>query len=126
MKRREFITVLGGATVTWPLAARAQQTPRVRRVGVLIPFPDDREPQAKDYLSAFKQRLHELGWDEGRNIRIDYRFTGQVPERMRAGTRRRIGTKHEVRVAKWGGGISAGGSERTEQSGKTQSIPHGR
>src|SRR5215470_2205768 len=85
MKRREFITILGGAAVTWPLAARAQQTPHVRRVGILIPFPDDREPQAKNYLSAFKQRLHELGWDEGRNIRFDYRFTGQVPERMSAG-----------------------------------------
>ena len=86
MKRREFITVLGGAVFTWPLAARAQQTPHVRRVGVLIPFPDDREPQVKDYLTAFKQRLHELGWDEGRNVRLDYRFTGQVPERIRAGT----------------------------------------
>ena len=86
MKRREFVIVLGVAAVTWPLAARTQQTPHVRRVGVLIPFPNDREPRAKDYLSAFKQRLHELGWDEGRNIRFDYRFTGQVPERMRAGT----------------------------------------
>ena len=86
MKRREFVIVLGVAAVTWPLAARTQQTPHVRRVGVLIPFPNDREPRAKDYLSAFKQRLYELGWDEGRNIRFDYRFTGQVPERMRAGT----------------------------------------
>ena len=86
MKRREFVIVLGVAAVTWPLAARTQQTPHVRRVGVLIPFPNDREPRAKDYLSAFKQRLHELGWDEGRNIRFDYRFTGQVPEHMRAGT----------------------------------------
>ena len=86
MKRREFVIVLGVAAVTWPLAARTQQTPHVRRVGVLIPFPNDRGPRAKDYLSAFKQRLYELGWDEGRNIRFDYRFTGQVPERMRAGT----------------------------------------
>jgi putative ABC transport system substrate-binding protein len=85
MKRRMFIAVLGGAVLTWPLAAPAQQKPRSRRVGVLIPFPDDREPRVKDYLSTFKQRLHDLGWDEGRNIRFDYRFTGQVPERMRAG-----------------------------------------
>ena len=86
MRRREFVTLLGSVAVIWPLAARAQQTGRLRRVGVLIPFPDDREPLVKDYLSAFRQRLHELGWDEGRNIRFDYRFTDQVPERMRAGT----------------------------------------
>lgn len=85
MKRRVFIKVLGGVVLTWPLALRAQQKPRLRRVGVLIPFPDDREPLVKDYLSAFKQRLHELGWDEGRNIQVDYRFTDQVPQRMRAG-----------------------------------------
>ncbi len=85
MRRRQFITLIGGAAA-WPLAARAQQTGRLRRVGVLIPFPDDREPPVKDYLSAFRQRLHELGWDEGRNVRFDYRFTGQVPEQMRSGT----------------------------------------
>jgi putative ABC transport system substrate-binding protein len=86
MRRREFVTLLGSVAVVWPLAARAQQTGRLRRVGVLIPYPDDRESLAKDFLSALRQRLHELGWDEGRNIRFDYRFTGQVPERMRAGT----------------------------------------
>src|SRR5262245_29148011 len=86
MRRRDFVTLLGGAVCAWPLAARAQQTGRVRHVAVLIPFPDDREAVVKSYLAAFRQRLHELGWDEGRNIRFDYRFTGQVPERMRAGT----------------------------------------
>jgi putative tryptophan/tyrosine transport system substrate-binding protein len=98
MKRREFITVLGGAALTWSLAARAQQTPRMQRVGVLIPFPDDREPLVKDYLSAFKQRLRELGWDEGRNIRFDYRFTGQVPDRMRAGSEELIALAPDIIV----------------------------
>ena len=84
MKRHEFMTVLGGAALTWSLAARAQQTPRMRRVGVLIPFPDNHEPLVKDYLSAFTQRLRELGWDEGRNIRFDYRF-------FRSGTRPHAG-----------------------------------
>jgi ABC-type uncharacterized transport system substrate-binding protein len=98
MRRREFITVLGGAALTWPLAARAQQTPRMRRVGVLIPFPDDREPLVKDYLLAFKQRLHELGWDEGRNIRFDFRFTGQVPDRMRAGSEELIALAPDIIV----------------------------
>jgi putative ABC transport system substrate-binding protein len=86
MRRREFVALLGSVAVIWPFAARAQQTGRLRRVGVLVPFPDDREPPVKDYLSAFRRRLHELGWDEGRNIRFDYSFTGQVPERMRSGT----------------------------------------
>lgn len=85
MRRREFVKLLGGATVVWPLATEAQQMRRVRRVGLLIPFIDDREPVVKEYLSAFRQRLHELGWDDGRNIRLDQRFTGQVPERLRAG-----------------------------------------
>jgi putative ABC transport system substrate-binding protein len=85
MTRRAFITMLGGAALGWPLAARAQQKPGARRVGVLIPFPDEREALVKQYLSAFRQRLHELGWDEGRNIRFEYRFTGQVPQRMSAG-----------------------------------------
>jgi putative ABC transport system substrate-binding protein len=98
MRRRELITLLGSVAVIWPLAARAQQTGRLRRVGVLIPFPDDRGPQVKDYLSAFRQRLHELGWDEGRNIQFDYRFTDQVPERMRAGTEELIKSAPDIIV----------------------------
>jgi putative ABC transport system substrate-binding protein len=98
MRRREFVTLLGSVAVVWPLAARAQQTGRLRRVGVLIPFPDDRGPQVKDYLSAFRQRLHELGWDEGRNIQFDYRFTDQVPERMRAGTEELIKSAPDIIV----------------------------
>ena len=98
MRRREFIILLGGAAIIWPLAARAQQAGHVRRVGVLIPFPDDHEPRVKDYLSAFNQRLHELGWDEGRNIRLDYRFTGQVPERMQASTQELIALAPDIIV----------------------------
>jgi ABC-type uncharacterized transport system substrate-binding protein len=97
MRRREFITLFGGAAI-WPLGARAQQTGRIRRVGVLIPFPDDRELMVREYLSAFRHRLHELGWDEGRNIRFDFRFTGQVPERMRAGTEELIGLAPDIIV----------------------------
>ena len=98
MRRREFVILLGGAAIIWPLAARAQPAGRVRRVGVLIPFPDGHEPRVKDYLSAFKQRLHELGWDEGRNIRFDFRFTGQVPERMRAGAEELIALTPDIIV----------------------------
>jgi ABC-type uncharacterized transport system substrate-binding protein len=74
MKRREFITLLGGAAA-WPLAARAQQGERVRRVGVQMNLAaDDQEGQAR--IAAFQQGLQELGWSVGRNLRIDYRWGG--------------------------------------------------
>ena len=83
MKRREFITLLGGAAAAWPLAARAQQSERMRRIGVLIPFSEtDSETQA--LLAAFKQRFQELGWTEGRNVTFEHRYTDGNPERTRA------------------------------------------
>jgi len=73
MQRREFITLLGGAAVTWPRAAYAQQAHRMRRVGVLLNrVADDPEEQAR--LAAFLHGLQELGWTDGRNVRIDYRW----------------------------------------------------
>jgi putative tryptophan/tyrosine transport system substrate-binding protein len=73
MRRREFITLLGGAAVAWPRAAYAQQADRMRRVGVLVNrAADDPEEQAR--LAAFRQLLQELGWTDGRNVRIDYRW----------------------------------------------------
>jgi putative ABC transport system substrate-binding protein len=75
MKRREFITLLGGAAATWPLAARAQQGERMRRIGVLLPAAaDDAEFQAR--VGAFLQALALLGWTIGRNVRIDTRWAG--------------------------------------------------
>jgi putative ABC transport system substrate-binding protein len=73
MKRREFITLLGGAAVAWPRAARAQQADRMRRVGVLESRAAD-DPEGKARLAVFAQELQELGWTDGRNIRIDYRW----------------------------------------------------
>jgi len=98
MRRREFITLLGSLAVALPLTGRAQQTSHVRRIALLIPFPNDQVPSAREFLSAFKQRLHELGWDEGRNIRFDYRFTGQVPERMREGAQELIALAPDIIV----------------------------
>src|SRR5215813_14741609 len=72
MRRREFITLLGGAA-SWPLAARAQQGDRVRRIGVLMAHPES-DPEFKAYLGAFREGLQKLGWTEGRNIRIDSRW----------------------------------------------------
>jgi putative tryptophan/tyrosine transport system substrate-binding protein len=82
LRRRNFITLLGGAAVAWPLAARAQQLERVRRIGVLIPLAAD-DPQSQRRMTAFVQTLQELGWTDGRNIRIDTRWTGGDTERMR-------------------------------------------
>jgi putative tryptophan/tyrosine transport system substrate-binding protein len=73
MQRRQFIALLGGAAATWPFAARAQQADRMRRIGVLMSLAaDDRQGQAR--LNAFVQGLHELGWIDGRNLRIDTRW----------------------------------------------------
>ena len=73
MKRREFITLLGGATIAWPLAARAQQPERMRRIGLLMGLAED-DPETKARLVGFRQGLEKRGWSEGHNVRIDYRF----------------------------------------------------
>jgi putative ABC transport system substrate-binding protein len=81
MRRREFITLLAG-TAAWPLAARAQQRERVRRIGVLTPFaPDDAEGHAR--LTAFAQALQQSGWAIGQNVQIDYRWGDGKPDTMR-------------------------------------------
>jgi putative ABC transport system substrate-binding protein len=81
LRRREFITLLGGAAA-WPLAARAQQGERVRRIGVLMAY-DETDPLVKSYVSAFTQALAELGWTDGRNMRMDLRWFGDDINRMR-------------------------------------------
>ena len=82
MKRREFITLLGGAAAAWPLAARAQQSERMRRIGVLTNLVAD-DPEAQARVGAFLQGLQELGWAVGRNVRIDYRWGAGDADRTR-------------------------------------------
>jgi putative tryptophan/tyrosine transport system substrate-binding protein len=84
MKRREFVTLLGVAAAAWPLAARAQQPAEgMRRIGVLAPLPEsDAEGQAR--IAALRKGLEDLGWREGRNLRIDYRDIRGDAERARA------------------------------------------
>src|SRR6516162_11518199 len=80
--RRKFLaTLLGGAAAAWPLGARAQPD-RMRRIGVLMGFADDAEGQAR--VKGLQQGLQELGWIEGRNVRIDYRWTDGDATRIRA------------------------------------------
>ena len=83
MKRREFITLLGGAAAAWPLAAHAQQREQMRRIGVLMNLTaDDAEGQGR--LAAFMQGLQEAGWSVGRNVRVDLRWGGGDPELYRS------------------------------------------
>ena len=82
MRRREFITLLGGAAAAWPLAARAQPRERMRRIGVLMSLAAD-DPEGQARLTAFVQGLQELGWTDGRNVQIDYRWPAGDAERIR-------------------------------------------
>jgi ABC-type uncharacterized transport system substrate-binding protein len=82
MKRREFITLIGGAAAAWPLAARAQQAGSLRRVSLLLGIAEN-DPEARSRVKAFQQGLRDLGWLEGRNIRIDYRFSDGDPNRIK-------------------------------------------
>jgi putative ABC transport system substrate-binding protein len=83
MRRREFITFLGGAAATWPLAARAQQPNRVRRVGMLMGGLES-DPRPQRHAAIFKEELARLGWTEGRNLRIDLRFAVDSEQSGRA------------------------------------------
>src|SRR6266699_2130329 len=74
MRRREFVTLLGGAAVTWPLAVRAQQREKMRRIGALMPYAAN-DPQVQIRNAAFLQGLQQLGWTVGQNIQIDYRWS---------------------------------------------------
>ena len=82
MKRREFITLLGGAAAAWPLAARAQQGERVRRIGVLT-SSTMHDPASQARLGALQQGLQQLGWIDGRNVRIEYRWAAGDADDLR-------------------------------------------
>src|SRR6516165_4133155 len=81
--RRELLAALGGAAATWPLAARGQQPDRVRRVGVLMNASES-EPSYRSYAAAFAQTLQRLGWREGKNLRLDVRWSAAEPARIGA------------------------------------------
>jgi putative tryptophan/tyrosine transport system substrate-binding protein len=97
IKRREFITLLGGAAA-WPLAARAQQGGRMRRIGVLMSFAAD-DPAGQARLLAFAQELAQSGWIDGRNVRIDVRWGSVDPERIRSYAAELVALAPDVIVA---------------------------
>ena len=98
MKRREFISLLGTAALAWPRAARAQQADRVRRIGVLIGTLEN-DPEASLRTQEFRQALAKLGWSEGRNVAIEFRFGAGDPNRMRAQAKELAGISPDVIVA---------------------------
>jgi putative ABC transport system substrate-binding protein len=98
MNRREFIVGVGGAAIAWPLAARAQQDGRVRRIGVLMSF-DENDPEGKLRYSAFTQALAGLGWADGRNVRTDLRWAGDDINRIRALAQELVGLQPDIILA---------------------------
>src|SRR5437764_12859332 len=97
MKRREFITLIGGAAA-WPLAARAQQSERVRRIGVLMSADQD-DPEGKAQLSGFSQELAALGWTDGRNLRTEIRWGGGNVDRARIFAKELVALQPDVILA---------------------------
>src|SRR6516162_5837146 len=114
LRRREFITFLGGAAV-WPLAARAQQGDRVRRIGVLMPY-DENDPLMKTGFSALTQALASFGWTDGRNVRMDVRWGGGDINRIRALAQALVGLQPDIIVAV--GGVPTAALQR-----ETRTIP---
>jgi len=112
MKRREFISLLGGTAVAWPLAAWAQE---VRRVGALL-ITRENDFEARVWRKAFQDELQRLGWEQGRNIQIDYRFAGSDEHRLRAGAAELVEKKPDVL-------FSAGTPALVALSRETRSLP---
>jgi putative ABC transport system substrate-binding protein len=98
VRRREFITLLGSATLAWPLAARAQQAERMRRLGILMAGAEN-DPEERRRVTAFVQGLRELGWAESSNIRIDYRWVGSDVGRIRSAAAEMIDFKPDAILA---------------------------
>jgi putative tryptophan/tyrosine transport system substrate-binding protein len=113
--RRDFITLLGGAAAAWPLAARAQQGDRVRRIGVLLPYDED-DPVGKARISAFTQALAGLGWTDARNVRMDVRWAGGDANRFRALAQELVGLQPDIIVA-------AGATATVAVQRETRTIP---
>ena len=98
MRRRDFIGLLSGAAGMWPLTVRAQQPDRMRRIGVVMGYAET-DPAAQAQVAALRQELQKLGWEEGRNIRIDVRFSAADAGRVRAGLTELMSFTPDVLVA---------------------------
>ena len=117
MRRREFLGVLGGAAAAWPLAARAQQPERMRRIGVLMAAAAD-DPEYRARLAAFLQGLQQLGWTDGRNVRIDTRWGAGDAERysqIRGGIGRARAGRHPGHWRRGARAAAAGDPHRADR-----------
>jgi putative ABC transport system substrate-binding protein len=106
MRRRKFITLLGGAAAAWPVVARAQQAERVRRIGILMNATAE-EPEAQAYVAAFQQGMQEFGWNVGRNLRVDLRWGGDDADRWRQYAAELAALSPDVMLAAGGPVVSA-------------------
>ena len=97
MTRRKFITLLGGAAAAWPLAGRAEQSDQMRRIGMLIGYGEN-DPETQARLAAFRKGLERLGWTEGRNVRIDYRFAPAGPDQAQLFAKELVALRPDVLV----------------------------
>jgi putative ABC transport system substrate-binding protein len=116
MRRRDLVTLLGGAACAWPLAARAQQAVRVRRIGLLLAYLES-DPDQREWLAAFRKELQVLGWTEGRNVQTVYRWGAEGhPDRARAFAEELVSTNPDLILV-------VGGTELMALSQVTRSIP---
>ena len=99
LSRREFATLLGTATATWPVAARAQQMARTHHIGVLMAWAEN-QPEGKAEAGALQDGLSKLGWTAGRDVQIDYRWPGNDIDRIRAAANELVATKPDVLIAR--------------------------
>jgi len=115
MRRREFITLFSSTVVAWPLAARAQQVEQVRRVGVLMSYPEN-DPAGQLRATAFRQGLEKRGWTIGRNLQIDYHWGAGDADWMRSAVQQLLRPTPDVILAN--GGQAAGAAQRA-----TRTVP---
>src|SRR5271167_4320926 len=97
MRRRKFIKLLGGAAATWPLAARGQQPARMKRIAILLPYPETNS-EARARVAALRESLNQLGSSEGKNVDFQSRWATDNPERLRADAAELIGLQPDVIV----------------------------
>jgi ABC-type uncharacterized transport system substrate-binding protein len=106
IRRREFITLLGSAAAAWPITAHAQQPERMRRIGVLMTIAED-DPEARIRRDTLHRRLEELGWTDGRDVRVDYRWPGPDPGRIKTSARELVGSAPDVMLSHTPAGVVA-------------------
>ena len=117
MKRREFIALVGGAAATWPVAVLAQQPERMRRIGVLMSQAAN-DPEGQTRIAAFLQGLQQLGWTDGRNVRIEYRWSAGNADDTRKYAAELVALAPDVILASGsrdGGAIVAGDPHRADR-----------